>query len=606
MSTPLTPLSANSHMLPAAAAVSQTKPTPSRAGSPSRLPQKTPTQSSPSKLKQAATDAPAPSSPFMSFSPVVQSARGSRLNSPTKANSSTKLSFDDEFDPFNDAGDESVCSNFSDVTAGAYNTASQGLGKVLQETAASARKSPVKSRPQTPIRRSPTKADTATPQTARPAARAARESSPSGSIGLLSEPCTPKAAANQTGNLLLDFTQQFDAAARYNRRTPSHRRTKSASPRKGSPSKVALPPATPTESRFFNLLDFSPGPTVTPRSIPSITAREVEELKAGFNSQISLLNAQLGGREVEVTGLRTAVEETEGRCADLSNALKEQKTRFEDEKGEWQKIKVELGELFEAEKAEKESMSIILIEKEQVVEHLHAELENKDVEVKNLKKRLRDSEDELERTREEVLRARTEASEASAAAAAASEPAPAPAPAPSADEVAKKTQEEVERVARELHTLYKAKHETKVAALKKSYEGRWEKKVNSLQQQVEELTRKNEELKRDAEEKKAEELTADMSFSAAPGSDEDLRRELQRLQKELQNEKQEKEGIVALVEELLSIQASSDPPEKVEEKMRGSVRRASGLKLNGRAGGLRSGIEKMGMGAKKAEKELKE
>jgi hypothetical protein len=159
MSTPLTPLSANSHKMPTAAA-SPTKPTPSCAGSPSRLPQKTPAQSSPSKLKQgaadapaqssplklhqAATDAPAPSSPFMSFSPVVQSARGSRLNSPAKLNSSTKLSFDDEFDPFNDAGDESVCSNFSDVTAGAYNTASQGYEKVLQETAASARKSPVK------------------------------------------------------------------------------------------------------------------------------------------------------------------------------------------------------------------------------------------------------------------------------------------------------------------------------------------------------------------------------------------------------------------------------------------------------------------------------
>jgi len=336
----------------------------------------------------------------------------------------------------------------------------------------------------------------------------------------------------------------------------------------------------------------------------------VEELKAGLNSQISLLNAQLGGREVEVTGLRTAVEETEARCADLSNTIKEQQTRFEGEKGEWQKIKVELGELFEAEKTEKESISTILIEKEQVVENLHSELESKNVEVKNLKKRLRDSEDELERTREEVLRARTEASDAvaaaAAAAAAAEAPAFAPAPAPSADEAAKKTQEEVERVARELHTLYKAKHETKVAALKKSYESRWEKKVNNLQQRVEELTRKNEELKRDAEEKKAEELTADMSFSVAPGSDEDLRRELQRLQKELQNEKQEKEGIVALVEELLAIQSSSEPAEKVEEKIRGSVRRASGMGLVGKAGGLRSGIEKMGMGVKRAERELKE
>ena len=35
----------------------------------------------------------------------------------------------------------------------------------------------------------------------------------------------------------------------------------------------------------------------------------------------------------------------------------------------------------------------------------------------------------------------------------------------------------VEKVARELHILYKSKHETKVAALKKSYENRWDKKI---------------------------------------------------------------------------------------------------------------------------------
>ena len=45
----------------------------------------------------------------------------------------------------------------------------------------------------------------------------------------------------------------------------------------------------------------------------------------------------------------------------------------------------------------------------------------------------------------------------------------------------------VERVARELHALYKSKHETKVAALKKSYEGRWEKRVRELEARAEEL-----------------------------------------------------------------------------------------------------------------------
>ncbi len=53
----------------------------------------------------------------------------------------------------------------------------------------------------------------------------------------------------------------------------------------------------------------------------------------------------------------------------------------------------------------------------------------------------------------------------------------------------------VERVARELHALYKSKHETKVTALKKSYENRWEKKVRELQEQVDELSRENDELR---------------------------------------------------------------------------------------------------------------
>jgi hypothetical protein len=53
----------------------------------------------------------------------------------------------------------------------------------------------------------------------------------------------------------------------------------------------------------------------------------------------------------------------------------------------------------------------------------------------------------------------------------------------------------VERVARELHALYKSKHETKVAALKKSYENRWEKRIRELEGKIDELSRENEELR---------------------------------------------------------------------------------------------------------------
>ena len=395
----------------------------------------------------------------------------------------------------------------------------------------------------------------------------------------MSSPRTP--AADATTNLLLDFTTQFEAVARPNfgSATPAaHRRAKSASPRKGSPSK--RPPSTPTENRFFNLLDFTPGPVATPNSIPSITPREVEELKAGFNSQVALLTAQLNGRTVEVDGLRAAVQETEARCAELSNTLKDFNESFDAEREVWNKVKAELGKLFEAEKAEKESISTILGEKEHAVEKLHTQLETKDTEVKNLRKRLRDTEDDLDRTREEVIRLKTEVTSVQAMANSALEAAEAAhveaaqasqsaqlaaalAPALTSDTratdadaavaAAKKTQEEVERVARELHTLYKAKHETKVAALKKSYESRWEKKVAALQQQIDSLKLRNEEL----EEKHAEELHEDLSrptIVAPASTDEDLGRQLGQLQIELQNERQEKEGIVSLVEELLSIQ----------------------------------------------------
>ena len=90
MTTPLTPRTANNTA--------------------NKLPPPKPQQKplgSPSKLKNAFFP---PQSPLMSFSPAT---------SPAKGSAAAVVCYEDEFDPFGDM-DDSVCSNFSDVTAGAY------------------------------------------------------------------------------------------------------------------------------------------------------------------------------------------------------------------------------------------------------------------------------------------------------------------------------------------------------------------------------------------------------------------------------------------------------------------------------------------------------
>lgn len=452
-------------------------------------------------------------------------------------------------------------------------------------------------------------------------------------------PHTPKAQIQQTPNLIMDFTQQFDAITRPAPQTgtptyATHRRIKSSTPFR-SPSKHPLPPQTPTESRFFNLLDFSPGPIVTPRSAPSITPREVEDIRAGYESQIATLQAQLSGREVEVSGLRTAVGDAQNRATELSAVLKEQTRASDAEREGWNQVKSELAELFEAEKNEKESLHELLAEKESVVENLHREFDATRTEIVMLRDKLRDADADAKKARDEVLKVREEA------AAAAEKPSSNSSPTSNA---------EVERVARELHALYKAKHESKVTALKKSYEGRWEKRVTALQTEVATLSRKNEELQHELEERNsnAEEFTHDMSFSpmighngvgAAMAAQQQqqqhqqqqqqqqkemqemqeaqtlLRREIDTLKASLEDERAEKAELIASVEELLELQSGGGVqpmPPATEERVRGSMRRVSGMGLKSAAAAaatttssssssssgksLKSSIEKMGMG----------
>ncbi|KAG0637560.1 central kinetochore-associated-domain-containing protein [Tuber brumale] len=498
--------------------------------------------------------------------------------------------FGGEAGDMGDVGDETVCSNFSDVTIGQF-----GSAGALNNggNAGPGKRSPVKSRPQTPTNRQPISTAT-TPKTTRPRSRHNNmQSSP--------DPPASPPNHNQTTNLLLDFTQQFDAITSRPPMptTPLHRRTKSASPAKGgktSPSKFALPPATPTEKKFFNLLDFSPGALASPRSVPSITPREVDQLKASFASQLSQLRAELNGREAEIIGLRDALRQSEVRYADANNGMKQQEDEFEEERNNWQNTKIELRQLFETERVEKETLIREMEKREDELRMLRERAEDALKELADAKHRVTYAEDEAVRAKKEAETAWKHAEK--------TQPSGSATPS-SLDSI--NVQTEVEKVARELHSLYKAKHETKVTALKKSYEARWEKKVIGLQTELDTQRRRCGELEAQIQRKNEEEMTANIKYSASNAEElAALRDEVKRLGEELKAERREKGELVGAVEELLSIQASSSAAgggELAEEREKVSrrVARVSGVGFGGSIGsnsGLKSEIERMGVGRK--------
>lgn len=286
--------------------------------------------------------------------------------------------------------------------------------------------------------------------------------------------------------------------------------------------------------------------------------------------------------------------------------MTQQELQLEEEHNNWRKVKDELRELFEAEKVEKET--------------LRAEFEERESELRMLRERAEGTVRELEEARQQVNAAEEAAASARKEAEKAKETGPRPstpssATAPTSPGSSANVQAEIEKVARELHSLYKAKHESKVAALKKSYESRWEKKIGRLQADLEAEKCRNGELQSQIAEKGAEDLTGEIGFSPArptslssPASEElkaeliRLKQELSIVQSELETERQEKGELVSAVEELLAIQAGPGggqaqvETEKVKKRVTGvtGVGLPSGMTGGGFQGGLKSGIARMG------------
>lgn len=362
----------------------------------------------------------------------------------------------------------------------------------------------------------------------------------------------PGSSADSTGNttnLLMDFTDQM--------RFPQHKspgKRGNLSPSRTMPNVAATP-----NRQLTNLIDFDIPPMPTPRSLPSITPRELESLKSGFLSEISSLKASLSGKEAEVHSLKSAVGDAEKRVGESMEQLREERGLKE--------------QLF----AEKEDWEKRGREMESVLRKIKEEVMTSQREREELEEKLEESEKRREAA--EMLHQEAESKMAGMRAGKDSEKTPKdPSASPEKAKAASNKEVEiaVERVARELHALYKGKHETKVAALKKSYEARWEKRVKGMEKRIEELGEENDKLREnqevnmtrlepdnaEVEERKAraakdsaaiKELNADIHRLEAVVST--VNKDNKELRTMLERERVEKGELVQLAEEMMSMQS---------------------------------------------------
>ncbi|KAI9894749.1 MAG: hypothetical protein M1814_002106 [Vezdaea aestivalis] len=336
-------------------------------------------------------------------------------------------------------------------------------------------------------------------------------------------------------------------------------------------------------SALANLLDFEIPPAPTPRSLPTITAREMESMKSAYLSEISSLKATLSGKIAEVSSLKGAVGDAETRVGEALEQLRDEKGNRESlqmDKDNWEKRGREMEEILRSVKEQ-------ILESERDKEALQCKLDDSE-------RRRDDAESKAQETESRLTGMRSVSSNVGAST-----------PRSQSD----RDMEIAERVSRELHAAYKQKHDVKVAALKKSYQNRWEKKVKDLESRLEESSKEIDELRtaRDSTltgplptlvkeqdrncSSEADRANAIQVAEEQKAKVKGLCEELQsiksdnvNLRSELESERIEKGELVAVVEEWLHVQSAppqeheSLPPSVGLENLRGSISRASGLR----------------------------
>lgn len=411
----------------------------------------------------------------------------------------------------------------------------------------------------------------------------------------LSPERTPRPARRDSQNTtnLLDFTEQIQSfSSRYAEQMSSLRR---GSPGKPSANTVSATP----KKRQTDLLDFDIPPLPTPRSIPTITPRELESLKSGFLSEISSLKASLSGKEAEVLSLKTAVADAEKRVGECLEELREHRA-----------VKEGLMEQQESWAQRGRDMESVLRKVKEEIVRGQRERDQLESKLEEGEKR-REAAEMMAQEAESKMAAMRAGKIGADSASDAGIKSPDRNRAPGSREV----EIAVEKVSRELHALYKSKHESKITALKKSYENRWSKRVYELETMIEEQGEEIEKLRigRDAtmtkvdpnqsiidDERKAQavkdsthirELNAEVQkLSAVVTSITSDNHELRLL---LEKERVEKGELVQLAEEMMSMQsfvqaeAPPMPPPAVKprpvstDSFRSSIGRGSGLRAPG-------------------------
>lgn len=346
------------------------------------------------------------------------------------------------------------------------------------------------------------------------------------------------------------------------------------SPTRPSPLKVARESIrTPSKA---SLLDFDIPPAPTPRSIPTVTPRELESLKSSFMSEISSLKATLSGREAEVTSLKQAVADAERRVGEAMEEVRNEAARKESlelEQAEWERRGEEMEAVLCDVKAD-------IVEGKREKAGLMKKVEETEKSKEHLEGRMVELESQLSAARKTAESASQNTGSSNTTTQQANN---------TAEDTAREVQEAVEKVARELHTLYKGKHETKVAALKKSYETRWEKRVREAENKVKGVQEENDRMKEEREKatasetaKSRDEVTSMMAHAKDEHEAEKwvleaqikglqqemvaLREDRERLQMDLESERTEKGELVAAVDEWLAIQQQApQAPETTQQ-----------------------------------------
>ncbi|KAI9651862.1 MAG: hypothetical protein M1831_007527 [Alyxoria varia] len=507
---------------------------------------------------------------FLSDTPVSRRAEFQRNASPTSKH-------DLDMDTRSVVSDDTNFSAFSAVP-----TADMTLfARLGNRTADSTFKSPTK-------RSEATKAPTpSAPQFMTPAT--SRRQNPASRVSpSRAESPTPRGNKTLTGDgdttNLLDFTQQFEPGSR-TRQSPVKYSTEPNllahlnNQRIPSPSKAPRSPG--TRRSLLNLLDFDLPPQPTPRSVPSISVRELETLKSNYLSEISSLKASLSGRDAEVSSLKRAVGDAERRVGEAQESVREERSareHAESSKADWEKKGKEVENVLESVREE-------FVEGEREKDELQQKLEEAN-------KALHEAE----------LKAAHSATKAGVAQSECNDDATLPTgdQAVIAAKVQDQLDERLENLARELHGVYKKKHETKITTLKKNYETRLEKNNKELQKKIDELTKQNDELQAIKESSLSLELPASKSNDAKVNEQikaeiEEQRARIAGLQqemntvqeshaqimKELEAERVEKGELVAAVDEMLALQGEAAAQPAVEEFRKSISRPSSGLKAPG-------------------------